>query len=115
MDEKTVLYVIGFLGGIINYLLQRQIKANESTLKELKDQNKIYDEVILKSNERFIALKGNVEAIEHNTKNDRKTITDLFKMKFDQIEREYTEIKSDFKEIKSDLKQLINSKNERNN
>jgi hypothetical protein len=115
MDEKTVLYIFGILGGIINYLLQKQIKANELILKELKDQNKIYDDIILKSNERYITIRGNVEAIEHNIKNDRKTITDLFKMKFDQIEKEYTEIKSDFKEIKSDLKQLINSKNERNN
>jgi len=79
-------------------------------LKMLRDKNKEYDEQILKFNEKYIGLKGNIEAIEHNMKNDRRNITDLFKMKFDQIEKEYTEIKSDFKEIKADLKQLINER-----
>jgi hypothetical protein len=79
-------------------------------LKTLRDKNKDYDEQILKFNEKYIGLKANIEAIEHNIKSDRRTVTDLFKIKFEQIEREYTEIKSDFKEIKADLKQLINER-----
>jgi wobble nucleotide-excising tRNase len=79
-------------------------------LKTLRDKNKEYDEQILKFNEKYIGLKANIEAIEHNIKSDRRTVTDLFKIKFEQIEREYTEIKSDFKEIKADLKQLINER-----
>ena len=79
-------------------------------LKMLKDKNKEYDSQILRFNEKYIGLKGTIEAIEHNIKNDRRTVTDLFQLKFDQIEREYTEIKSDFKEIKADLKQLINER-----
>jgi len=79
-------------------------------IKMLKDKNKEYDSQILRFNEKYIGLKAQIEAIEHNIKSDRRTVTDLFKIKFEQIEREYTEIKSDFKEIKADLKQLINER-----
>ncbi|CAB4127960.1 hypothetical protein UFOVP105_7 [uncultured Caudovirales phage] len=115
MDEKTILYIFGILGGIINYLLQRQVKQGEQVIKELKEKNTVYDSVIVKSNEKYIALKSSVEAIEHNIKNDRRNVTELFNLKFEQILKEYTDIKEDFKEIKKDLKELINSKNERNN
>lgn len=77
-------------------------------LKILRDKNKEYDEQILKFNEKYIGLKANIEAIEHNIKSDRRNILDLFNLKFEQILKEYTDIKEDFKEIKSDLKQLIN-------
>ena len=79
-------------------------------IKMLSDKNKDYDNQILKFNEKYIGLKGNIEAIEHNIKNDRRNVTDLFNLKFEQILKEYTDIKEDFKEIKADLKQLINER-----
>jgi archaellum component FlaC len=79
-------------------------------LKMLRDKNKEYDNQILKFNEKYIGLKGNIEAIEHNIKNDRRNVTDLFTLKFEQISKDYNDIKEDFKEIKADLKQLINER-----
>jgi predicted transcriptional regulator len=43
-------------------------------------------------------------------KNDRRTVTDLFTLKFEQISKDYNDIKEDFKEIKADLKKLINER-----
>ena len=64
----------------------------------------------MKFNEKYIGLKSNIESIEHNIKNDRRNVTELFNLKFEQILKEYTDIKEDFKEIKRDLKQILNER-----
>ena len=79
-------------------------------LKILRDKNKEYDNQILKFNEKYIGLKGNIEAIEHNIKNDRRNIEQLFNVKFEQILKEYSDIKVDMRELKSDVKQILNDR-----
>ena len=104
MDEKTIMYILGGLGAIINILFQRQIRINEETIKELKKKNDHYDATILKFNEKYSVMA-----------NDIKNSVKMSDMKFEQIRSDYADIKQNFKEIKEELKELINSKNERNN
>ena len=79
-------------------------------IKVLREKNKEYDSRIIKFNEKLIGLNAKIEAVEHNIKFDRKNVTDLFDLKFEQLLKEYVNIKEDFKEIKADLKQLINER-----
>lgn len=110
MVNNSIFYGGGFLLGIIQWFVKDKIKQNETKIKELHARCEIYDQQILKFNDKYSAINEKIKNIEHNAKNDQQNTVQLFNVKFEQILKEYSDIKLDMRELKSDVKQILNER-----